>query len=321
MATAHQIQNALLTEHLRFTPLRLLDDVINNVNELVYRAINAIDEGLSAISPSALGFALSAAQEETLTTDESRQDAPNELRQTEIGNGCVQLESLLNATVDRDFDKFEIYTLRNILALGHDEEEARELAEWVRLEHYEHLDLATADGAVPSPEQVQLERRKLQETRKLNAMLKAEEAKNAAVLQQLGALLNPSASEPSPAGLDPVSPFAFLTSSPHTSQSSTSEPLTQNVQHVLAQLPALRALTAQLKASLQTLPAAHHAPRDADSTAARRRQYLDAQSQRAVARKGIVPDAGPRPPTEGRRTDDVAGIEAVVQALGGAREV
>lgn len=49
----------------------------------------------------------------------------------EIENGVHQLETLLEATVDKAFDKFEIYTLRNILTVPD------ELAPWMRLGHYE----------------------------------------------------------------------------------------------------------------------------------------------------------------------------------------
>lgn len=49
----------------------------------------------------------------------------------EIENGVHQLETLLEATVDKAFDKFEIYTLRNILTIPDD------LAPWMRLGHYE----------------------------------------------------------------------------------------------------------------------------------------------------------------------------------------
>ena len=42
-----------------------------------------------------------------------------------------QLETLLEATVDKTFDRFEIYTLRNILTVP------EELEPWIRLGHYE----------------------------------------------------------------------------------------------------------------------------------------------------------------------------------------
>ncbi|KAK0253974.1 hypothetical protein LTS09_010991 [Friedmanniomyces endolithicus] len=333
MAASNHVQNALLTEHFRYTPLKLVDDIINNVNELVYRAINAIEEGLTAIPPTALGFSLTPTQLDSLPTEESRQDALDELKATELGNGCVQLESLLNSTVDKDFDKFEIYTLRNILALGHDEQEARELAEWVVLEHYKHVDVKGLED-LPTPEEVQSHWRKLVESRKLNAMLKAEEARNAAVLEQLDGLLGAPEEDVSTARQADPSPFAFLAASPNisaTASATNTQPLTQNVLYALAQLPALRDLVSQLRGSLQTLPNARIAPtHEADSAEAKRRQYLDTQSRRAVQRRGIASSDNSARQTAapaasvGRRIgrDEVEGLEAVVQALGGtsARE-
>jgi kinetochore protein Mis12/MTW1 len=38
---------------------------------------------------------------------------------------------LLESTVDKNFDRFEIYVLRNILSVPED------LAPWIRLSHYE----------------------------------------------------------------------------------------------------------------------------------------------------------------------------------------
>ena len=41
-----------------------------------------------------------------------------------------RLETLLESTVDKTFDKFEIYVLRNILTVD------EEVGGWVRLGHY-----------------------------------------------------------------------------------------------------------------------------------------------------------------------------------------
>lgn len=51
--------------------------------------------------------------------------------QLEIENGLHQLETLLEATVDKAFDKFEIFVLRNIFRVPDD------LMGWIRLKHYE----------------------------------------------------------------------------------------------------------------------------------------------------------------------------------------
>ena len=326
------MESALLTEHFRYTPLvccsgnvkgdhatnnslqTLLDDIINTVNELVFRAINAIEEGLNNTTPESLGFRPDST--DGTKDEEGRRDALHDQKQNEIDNGIVQLESLLNATVDKDFDKFEIYTLRNILAVGHDEED---LAPWVQLEHYKNIELSRTESA-PTPEQVQLRRRKLQETAKLNAMLRAEEARNAAVLSQLQALLETD----SRADQASSSPFAFLTASPYTAKSSMDQTLHQNVQFALRQLPTLRQLLAQLKDSLQTLPNARHRADEHDSADAKRREYIASQSRRALERRGIEPeDPASASAAAGRKVgrDEVEGMEAVVQALGGAAAV
>lgn len=219
--------------------------------------------------------------------------------------------------MDRDFDKFEIYTLRNILAVGHEEE--ADLANWIQLEHYRHLDLS-AGGVVDGvrPEDVLMQRRKLVETRKLNAMLKSEEARNAAVLEQLGALVGSGKNE------GEASPFGFLTA--ENSTATGTRPLGQNVQYAVTQLPALREMLGQLKESLHTLPNARHTPLSDESKEAKRRDYLDTQSRRAMVRRGIEVTDGTAQATAaastGRRIgrEEVEGMEAVVQALGGARQ-
>lgn len=316
---------ALLAEHFRYTPLvrslkhhytdittnrhcqTLLDDIINTVNELVFRAVNAIEEGLSNTPPERLGFK----PDSTIASEEAQRDAVQDAKQTEVDNGIVQLESLLNATIDRDFDKFEIFTLRNILAVGHEEED---LANWVQLEHYRNLELSMTEN-MPTPEQVQLQRRKLQENAKLNAMLKAEEARNTAVLSQLQALLGADSKPDQASG----SPFAFLSSTRPISKGSNEQPLNQDVQYALSQLPALRQHLAQLKDSLQILPNARNRRDDEESDGAKRRQYLDTQTRRALQRKGVEADGSGSMRT-GRKIgrEEVEGIEAVVQALGGA---
>lgn len=277
------------------------------VNELVFRAINAIEEGLNNASPEGLGFKA----DESIRSAEARRDALHVAKQNEIDNGIVQLESLLNATVDKDFDKFEIYTLRNILAVGHEEEE---LAGWVQLDHYNNLELSSSKDA-PTPEQVQMQRRKLQETTKLSNMLKAEEARNAAVLSKLHSLLDPNSKQEDGS----PSPFAFLSTLQTTQKNSTNQPSNQNVQYAISQLPALRQLLSDLKGSLQTIPNSRHV--DENSISSKRAQYVESQSRRALRRKGIDSENALSTDAASRRKigrDEVEGIEAVVQALGGA---
>jgi len=110
----------------------LIDDIINSVNTIIYRAVTAVETGLLAQPATSLGFAADKS-----STDLSIRDADGdgnveypEARQ-EIENGVHQLETLLEATVDKDFDKFEIFALRSILSVP------EELRGWIRLSHYE----------------------------------------------------------------------------------------------------------------------------------------------------------------------------------------
>lgn len=294
-----------------------MDDIINTVNELVFRAINAIESGLSGSSPESIGFR--SPPDTEYPSEEARRDALLERKQTEIDTGIIQLESLLNNIVDKDFDKFEIYTLRNILAVGHEEES---LARWVRLEHYKNLELDSSTTTI-TPEELLQQRRKVQETAKLNAMLKAEEARNQAVIAQLHTLTGQQPNNPQQASESAdqtSSPFSFLTSSSHTS--TTTQPLSQNLQYTIAQLPALRELLAQLKVSLSSLPAARQTRMDETSLEAKRRGYINTQSRRALDKRGVDASGrdGEAVAGAGRRVaaEEVQGLESVVQALGGA---
>jgi kinetochore protein Mis12/MTW1 len=192
----------------------------------------------------------------------------------------------------------------------------------VRLEHYKNLELDSSTTTI-TPEELLQQRRKVQETAKLNAMLKAEEARNQAVIAQLHTLTGQQHNNPQQQPAEPTdqasAPFSFLTSSPHTS--TTTQPLSQNLQYAIAQLPALRELLAQLKASLQSLPAARQTRLDENSLEAKRRGYINAQSRRALDKRGVDASGlgGEAVAGAGRRVaaEEVQGLESVVQALGG----
>jgi kinetochore protein Mis12/MTW1 len=168
---------------------------------------------------------------------------------------------------------------------------------------------------VPSPEAVELQRTKLHETAKLNIVLKAKEAKNAVILQQLSALIG---AEPKQDGDSSHAPFAFLHAAP-----GQSKHLEQDTQNALGQIPAVQQLLTQLKEAMQTIiPTAKNARyNDEDSAEGRRRRYLENQSRRALERKGIDLDSSAGTSlAAGRKMgrDEIEGIESVVQALGGA---
>lgn len=80
--------------------------------------------------PEALGFGRSEDPDNN-NNDENAVAAASAAAAVEIENGVHQLETLLQSTVDRNFDKLEIYVLRNVLSVPAD------LIAWVRLKHYE----------------------------------------------------------------------------------------------------------------------------------------------------------------------------------------
>ncbi|KAK4691228.1 kinetochore protein Mis12/MTW1, partial [Lecanoromycetidae sp. Uapishka_2] len=124
--------DALLTEHFQYTPLSLIDDIINAVNSIIYQAIEALENGLLQIPPRSLGFARDHSSTSISIPDtDGNGNIEYPEATAEIENGVHQLETLLESTVDKSFDKFEIYTLRNILTIPDD------LAPWMRLSHYE----------------------------------------------------------------------------------------------------------------------------------------------------------------------------------------
>jgi len=108
----------------------LIDDIINTVNAIIYRAIQAIENGLLSTPPQALGFSAEPSANLSLPDADGDGNVDFSEARDEIENGVHQLETLLEATVDKNFDKFEIYTLRNILTVPDD------LAPWIRLAHY-----------------------------------------------------------------------------------------------------------------------------------------------------------------------------------------
>jgi kinetochore protein Mis12/MTW1 len=70
----------------------------------------------------------------------------------EIEEGVLKLETLMENAVDKNFDKLEIWTLRNVFALGRGKGQDEGLAEWVRLGHYEVCRLTAVDSGIPREE-------------------------------------------------------------------------------------------------------------------------------------------------------------------------
>lgn len=113
-------------KHLLTISKSLIDDVINSINTIGYKAVDWVEQGLLGTPLSNLGFSDPANSK----GDQDSEDIESQVRH-EIENGVHQFETLLEATIDKNFDKMEIFALRSIIAIPED------LKDWIRLRHYE----------------------------------------------------------------------------------------------------------------------------------------------------------------------------------------
>ncbi|KAG4301829.1 hypothetical protein PCK1_001805 [Pneumocystis canis] len=111
METSYEWNNELLTEHFTYPPLSLIDDVINTINTLLYEAVAAIEQYMKHLPKSTISG-------------------------KEIDQGVHQIETFLENIVDRNFDAFELYALRNIFMVP------ESVRGWMRLNHQMNVDFS-----------------------------------------------------------------------------------------------------------------------------------------------------------------------------------
>lgn len=185
-----------------------------------------------------------------------------------------------------------------------------------------------------TPDSLHTLRRKLQETEKLHAGLRAEQARNDVLLERLRTLVPTSPSQSAQAlfaapikseGRHEPS-LSFLTATPSASTLGLStkpqvESLAQNTQFALSQLPALKALLAHLRPRLASLPQSS-LPGARNKSEEARQAYIGSQSRKAMERRGIdvSGNAAAEAGDLGRRmgTDEIRALEGIVKTLGSA---
>ncbi|KAL9618258.1 MAG: hypothetical protein Q9160_007028 [Pyrenula sp. 1 TL-2023] len=292
MVDSSHVATSLLTEHLQYTPLSLVDDIINSVNNLVYQGVSSLENGLTSTPPDRLGFRPAPITTTSNSDDVQIPEYPEAKK--EIEEGLHQLETLLESTVDKNFDKFEILVLRNVLCVPEG------LEPWVRLKHYEDLpgQSSASSTYAPTVESLNLTRRKLAESQRLHRSLQAETLSNEAVIKQLRDLLqgtkaahnkqHNTTSMEAKAAPD----FSFLLSMPSITQfnigaKSSESTLTTNTKFALSQLPPLRSLLTDLRTKLVTMrrtgPRVQSA---ADERREERKQYIEQRAMLHVDRDG-----------------------------------
>ncbi|KAG7661677.1 uncharacterized protein J8A68_004830 [[Candida] subhashii] len=127
---------AILTEHFGYSPVTIINDVINAVNQIMYRGTKAFERYLFSRKQAALE---KQRQEDDSGKNPQRVNVFREVSDDDIRLGTAKLEKLLESQVDLNFDKFELYTLRNIFNIP------RELVDggWVRLKHHEGVEFGS----------------------------------------------------------------------------------------------------------------------------------------------------------------------------------
>ncbi|KIW88185.1 uncharacterized protein Z519_11296 [Cladophialophora bantiana CBS 173.52] len=301
MADSTQAATSLLTEHLQYTPLSLIDDIINSVNNFVYQGVGSLEIGLLSTPPEKLGF-----KAVKVVNDEGAEELEFPEAKQEIEEGLHKLETLLNSTVDKNFDKFEIYVLRNILSVP------SELVNWVQLGHYENISYPPPENA-PTVESVQILRRKLAASRTVSNALMEEYKRNEAVLRQLRDLIgNPHTT---------TNNLSFLMNGAseqtlHASQHTDSRRLTTNTNFAISQLPALKSLLAELRPKLAMLKDIDMNVSSAkDELKEERRGYIEQRTRSHLERNGEA--AGEDYTLSGKRVDpdEVQALEKVASIL------
>ncbi|WBW71682.1 MIS12/MIND complex Mis12 [Schizosaccharomyces osmophilus] len=151
----------MLVQLFEFTPLSFIDDVINITNQLLYKTVNGVDRAFSSLS----------------STKKSPQ---------EIEEGLHKFEILFESIVDRYYDRFEIYVLRNIFHYP------PELKGYLRLEGQ------TADYTITVEKDAALDQEiedatqalteKLKARHSLRVRLRKSEERRQQLKQQLGTL-------------------------------------------------------------------------------------------------------------------------------------
>ncbi|EGV63643.1 hypothetical protein PSN45_004372 [Yamadazyma tenuis] len=137
---------SVLTEHFGYPPLAVIDDVINAVNHILYKCTQAMEtylveqhtKRIEEFKQIKAENASSDKDEQALLKEHEDLDVWVNLPKDEISLGTAKLETLLENQVDKNFDKFELYALRNIFTIPVDLVDNG----WIRLKHHEHLDFS-----------------------------------------------------------------------------------------------------------------------------------------------------------------------------------
>lgn len=130
----------LLTEHFGFQPITVIDDIINVINEIMYRCTEQleqilINQKLQMEEAASKKLQQQKSDDVIVDTNSSGSKEDKQYSIEDIQTGTATLESLLEHSINRNFDKFEVYALRNVFNLPDDLVSGG----YIRLKHHEGL--------------------------------------------------------------------------------------------------------------------------------------------------------------------------------------
>lgn len=314
----------LLTEHFQWTPLSLIDDIINTANELLYSTVAGVADFFQSVSPPDIGFHPPPGV--IPDTDGDGNILYSAAERDEIEKGIHSLETLFEHAVDRNFDGFELFVLRNIFVVK------EELVAWVRLQHHQGIEFLGHGKDVPTAEEAARRLRELRQTLlatvALNESLKSEKAANERTIKQLRALVAATQTGPSNDTEAGRSAFALLQSSKDARNS---------FDFATSQMSLIRNLVDEIKpkwTELKTLRAANRDKMDVDSASSgslllgggdaedQRKRYIDVLTRKFIeTQRGQ--QLGPNGEVEGGEYDPPDGVKRSaeeVRALGDIAE-
>ncbi|KAI5805584.1 Mis12 protein-domain-containing protein [Peziza echinospora] len=279
MSAYNNAQVALLTEHFQHTPIALIDEVINTINLIHNSGIDKLENYLLNEPADRLGFPPPT----TSTLPETDADGKillSEAAENEIRAGVHKLETLLESAIDRNFDRFELYVLRNILTVPED------LVGWIRLAHHKGLDFQPPPPSAPPSTQstpadetlsfhpthptnstLRLLRQKLIASHHINQTLKTDRDTNAVLIARLKSILNQSTTTttsqttestssqatPDGAAAAAAEPLQFLSTPTLTPPSLL--PLSTTTAFIASQISSIRALLESIEPKYLSTPA------------------------------------------------------------------
>lgn len=209
-----------------------------------------------------------------------------------------------------------------------------------------HIDPQTqqhaTDAQAPTPQSIDAQFKKAVETEKLQSVLRAEKARNDALLAQIRPLLSLQPQQDIKSELvsqhqredssnTPTQPsFAFLTNTPsaaalgiaNPSSTSRSTSLPQNARFTYSQVSALKDIVQTLRSHLASLASGSAPALQIPKAEEERHAYIETQSRRAMERAGVEGQSALGAQEElGRRVglDEVRALEGVVASFGDPR--